>query len=99
MKGVVVSPAKLDLAIRCAKAGLLLSSLKRVVVVKDEQAVPPGEEVETMMREIRDLRLKLARERFRSSRIELCGSMELAITVALLVMSLAALTLFKLVAL
>ncbi|CAN1123680.1 hypothetical protein LINPERPRIM_LOCUS3360 [Linum perenne] len=92
MVGEAASMAKSDLALRCAKAVLLVSSLK-ATCSPSVRAVEQREEKETMMKVIRELRVELARERFRSNWIELCGSIELVIHVSLLLLSLAAVVL------
>ncbi|CAN1160911.1 hypothetical protein LINPERHAP2_LOCUS23631 [Linum perenne] len=80
-------------AIRCAKAALLVSSLRssscfsssiRVGAVTVKQESSPTQEE----KEIQDLKMKLVRERLRS---KLCGSIELAIQVSMLLLSLATL--------
>ncbi|CAN1351386.1 hypothetical protein LINPERPRIM_LOCUS42510 [Linum perenne] len=83
-------------AIRCAKAALLVSSLRssscfsssiRVGAVTVKQESSPTQEE----KEIQDLKMKLVRERLRSKRNKLCGSIELAIQVWMLLLSLATL--------
>ncbi|KAJ4839898.1 hypothetical protein Tsubulata_042748 [Turnera subulata] len=67
-------------AIRCVKAGLLLSSLKKPLPCKcnhhldDEQE--EEEDKEMWMREVSELKVILARERLKNARIKRCGMME-----------------------
>ncbi|XP_011016400.1 PREDICTED: uncharacterized protein LOC105119904 [Populus euphratica] len=75
-------PLKSQVAIRCAKAAILLSLLKsfpnrHFTTSIDDQR----EDKEMMMREIGDLKMELARERLKSKRIKLCGLMEVILQV------------------
>ncbi|KAG6784275.1 hypothetical protein POTOM_009964 [Populus tomentosa] len=75
-------PLKSQVAIRCAKAAILLSLLKsfpnrHLTTSIDDQR----EEKEMMMREIGDLKMELARERLKSKKIKLCGLMEVILQV------------------
>eukprot|EP00258_Populus_trichocarpa_P001771 XP_002301051.2 uncharacterized protein LOC7495153 [Populus trichocarpa] len=75
-------PLKSQVAVRCAKAAILLSLLKsfpnrHFTTSIDDQR----EEKEMMMREIGDLKMELARERLKSKRIKLCGLMEVILQV------------------
>ncbi|XAR62160.1 hypothetical protein NMG60_11016801 [Bertholletia excelsa] len=77
---------KTQIAIRCAKAALLLLSLKcsrnrRLVSAEDSQ----HEEREQRLRtEADDLRRRLFKERVEHRRIRLCGVMELLLQVVIL---------------
>ncbi|ESR47234.1 hypothetical protein CICLE_v10003721mg, partial [Citrus x clementina] len=73
---------KLQIAIRCAKALNLLSSLRN----RDLKATTndDDEEKETMKRIIGDLQVELARERLTTKKLKLSGLMELVLQVAML---------------
>ncbi|KAL9449954.1 hypothetical protein AB3S75_011815 [Citrus x aurantiifolia] len=68
---------KLQIAIRCAKALNLLSSLRN----RDLKATTndDDEEKETMKRIIGDLQVELARERLTTKKLKLSGLMELVL--------------------
>ncbi|GAY41622.1 hypothetical protein CUMW_060860 [Citrus unshiu] len=73
---------KLQIAIRCAKALNLLSSLRNCdlkATTNDDD-----EEKETMKRIIGDLQVELARERLTTKKLKLSGLMELVLQVAVL---------------
>ncbi|KAK3013825.1 hypothetical protein RJ639_009471 [Escallonia herrerae] len=74
---------KSKIAIRCAKAAILLSSLNRrhSSTINHED-----KEVEAMLlqREVEDLKVRLVRERAKSKKIRLCSAMELLLQILLL---------------
>ncbi|XP_050124228.1 uncharacterized protein LOC126601551 isoform X3 [Malus sylvestris] len=75
-----------DVAIRCAKAAFLLSSLKsspnrRVSTAIDDDDY---EIAEMLKKEIGDLKVTVARERLRNKRIKVCGLLEILLQLALL---------------
>ncbi|KAJ6340096.1 hypothetical protein OIU77_007946 [Salix suchowensis] len=73
---------KSQVAIRCAKAAILLSSLKSfpnrhlTTSIEEKEMM-----IKTMVREIGDLKMELARERLKNKRIKLCGLMEVILQV------------------
>ncbi|KAM2668628.1 uncharacterized protein LOC126601551 isoform X2 [Malus sylvestris] len=78
-----------DVAIRCAKAAFLLSSLKsspnrRVSTAIDDDDYEIAEEKEMLKKEIGDLKVTVARERLRNKRIKVCGLLEILLQLALL---------------
>ncbi|CAN6542741.1 hypothetical protein ACFX2I_019546 [Malus domestica] len=78
-----------DVAIRCAKAAFLLSSLKsspnrRVSTAIDDDDDEIAEEKEMLKKEIGDLKVTVARERLRNKRIKVCGLLEILLQLALL---------------
>ncbi|KAM2323058.1 hypothetical protein PS1_019933 [Malus domestica] len=78
-----------DVAIRCAKAVFLLSSLKsspnrRVSTAIDDDDDEIAEEKEMLKKEIGDLKVTVARERLRNKRIKVCGLLEVLLQLALL---------------
>ncbi|KAM0976726.1 hypothetical protein PS2_019328 [Malus domestica] len=78
-----------DVAIRCAKAAFLLSSLKsspnrRVRTAIDDDDDEIAEEKEMLKKEIGDLKVTVARERLRNKRIKVCGLLEILLQLALL---------------
>ncbi|TQD69193.1 hypothetical protein C1H46_045274 [Malus baccata] len=78
-----------DVAIRCAKAAFLLSSLKsspnrRVSTAIDDDDDEIAEEKEMLKKEIGDLKVMVARERLRNKRIKVCGLLEILLQLALL---------------
>ncbi|KAM1316094.1 hypothetical protein ACFX10_019594 [Malus domestica] len=78
-----------DVAIRCAKAAFLLSSLKsspnrRVSTAIDDDDDEIAEEKEMLKKEIGDLKVTVARERLRNKRIKVCGLLEVLLQLALL---------------
>ncbi|XP_008373838.2 uncharacterized protein [Malus domestica] len=79
-----------DVAIRCAKAAFLLSSLKsspnrRVsTAIDDDDDEIAQEEKEMLKKEIGDLKVTVARERLRNKRIKVCGLLEILLQLALL---------------
>ncbi|XVF36718.1 hypothetical protein REPUB_Repub19eG0082200 [Reevesia pubescens] len=78
---------KLVIAIRCAKAALLLSSLKSTVNHVFQAAnYDESEEKEKMRREIGNLRVELVRERVKMKNIKLCGVMELILQLILVML-------------
>ncbi|KAK6246062.1 hypothetical protein QQP08_022729 [Theobroma cacao] len=78
---------KLLIAIRCAKAALLLSSLKSSVSRVFEAANnDEDEEKEKMRREIENLRVELVKERLKIKKIKLCGVMELILQLILVML-------------
>ncbi|KAJ6391513.1 hypothetical protein OIU77_025486 [Salix suchowensis] len=78
-------PLKSQVAIRCAKAAILLSSFKsfpnRHLTTSIEDQGEEKEMMKTMVREIGDLKMELARERMKNKRIKLCGLMEVILQV------------------
>ncbi|KAG5229962.1 Retrotransposon-derived protein [Salix suchowensis] len=81
---------KSQVTIRCAKAAILLSSLKSfpnhhlTTSIDDQGEDKKKSEMEmmkTMVREIGDLKMELARERLKNKRIKLCGLMEVILQV------------------
>ncbi|XP_021285191.1 uncharacterized protein LOC110417261 [Herrania umbratica] len=78
---------KVQIAIRCAKAALLLSSLKSSVTRVFEAANnDEDEEKEKMRREIENLRVELVKERLKIKKIKLCGVMELILQLILVML-------------
>ncbi|CAK7347137.1 unnamed protein product [Dovyalis caffra] len=77
-------PLKSQVAIRCAKAAILLCSLKSFPNHHLTTSIDDQGEQEMMMREIGDLKMELARERFKSKRIRLCGLMEVILQVTVM---------------
>ncbi|BFG19288.1 hypothetical protein CerSpe_055620 [Prunus speciosa] len=73
-------------AIRCAKAALLLSSLKSSPNRSLDTAIDNDDilEKEILRREIGDLKMEVARERLQNKRIKLCGFLELLLQLVLL---------------
>ncbi|KAK8691911.1 hypothetical protein V6N13_075403 [Hibiscus sabdariffa] len=67
---------KLEIAVRCAKAAILLSSLK-----SSYNSVFELEEMEKMMREIENLRVALVKERLKIKKIKQCGSIEVILVI------------------
>ncbi|CAN0896817.1 hypothetical protein LINGRAHAP2_LOCUS18721 [Linum grandiflorum] len=84
MKGEMAM--KLDVITRCAKAALLVSSLRSTSAELEKHSSSREEEAVSARKEIQYLKMKLAREKHRSSRIKLCGSIELAIRVSILLL-------------
>ncbi|GLU16192.1 hypothetical protein SLE2022_326370 [Rubroshorea leprosula] len=79
---------KSPIAISCAKAAMLLSSLKSSPnYLLESTNNDEDEEKEMMKREIGHLRLELTRERLKRRRIKLCGLMELILQVVVLMIS------------
>ncbi|XVF39510.1 hypothetical protein PTKIN_Ptkin01aG0040400 [Pterospermum kingtungense] len=78
---------RLQIAIRCAKAAFLLSSLKSSVnrvfeaATKDE-----SEDKEKMRIEIENLRVELVKERVKMKKVKLCGMMELVLQIILVML-------------
>ncbi|KAJ9146431.1 hypothetical protein P3X46_028700 [Hevea brasiliensis] len=72
-----------QIAIRCAKVCILLYSLK-AFPNRHFKTTSNGQDEDLMMEEIRDLKMKLARERIKCKRIKLCGLMEVILQVMLL---------------
>ncbi|KAJ6759704.1 hypothetical protein OIU79_024715 [Salix purpurea] len=77
---------KSQVAIRCAKAAILLSKLKsspnrHLTTSIDDQGEEKEMLIKTMVREIGDLKMELARERLKIKRIKLCGLMEVILQV------------------
>ncbi|XP_039041470.1 uncharacterized protein LOC120180153 isoform X2 [Hibiscus syriacus] len=78
---------KLQIAVRSAKAALLLSSLKSSVDRVFEAAINDETEVkEKMRREINSLKVELVRERLKIKKIKFCGVMELILQAILVMM-------------
>ncbi|XWS15004.1 hypothetical protein CRYUN_Cryun35bG0057300 [Craigia yunnanensis] len=78
---------KLQIAIRCAKAAFLLSSLKSSVNRVFEAANnDESEEKEKMRREIENLRVELVKERQKIKKVKFCGLMELILQVILVML-------------
>ncbi|KAK8580334.1 hypothetical protein V6N13_143445 [Hibiscus sabdariffa] len=80
---------KLQIAVRGAKAALLLSSLKSSVDRVFEAANNGETEtlvMEKMRREIESLKVELVKERLKIKKIKFCGSMELILQAILVMM-------------
>ncbi|KAK9047444.1 hypothetical protein V6N11_053288 [Hibiscus sabdariffa] len=80
---------KLQIAVRGAKAALLLSSLKSSVDRVFEAANNDETEtlvMEKMRREIESLKVELVKERLKIKKIKFCGSMELILQAILVMM-------------
>ncbi|KAE8666806.1 hypothetical protein F3Y22_tig00112491pilonHSYRG00322 [Hibiscus syriacus] len=80
---------KLQIAVRSAKAALLLSSLKSSVDRVFEAAINDETETlvkEKMRREINSLKVELVRERLKIKKIKFCGVMELILQAILVMM-------------
>ncbi|OAY58142.1 uncharacterized protein LOC110610027 [Manihot esculenta] len=69
-----------QVAIRCAKASILLYSLKSFPN-RHFKTTTNDKDKDLMMEEIRDLKIKLTRERIKSKRIKLCGLVEVILQV------------------
>ncbi|KAJ6340088.1 hypothetical protein OIU77_007942 [Salix suchowensis] len=75
-------PLKSQVAIRCAKAAILLSKLKSLPNRHLTTSIEEKEMlIKTMVREIGDFKMELARERLKNKRIKLCGLMEVILQV------------------
>ncbi|KAK9271130.1 hypothetical protein L1049_026719 [Liquidambar formosana] len=75
-------PLKSQIAIRCAKAALLLSSLKSFPsCTLRSPHHDEDEEREILMRAVADLKLELVKERMKSRRIKLCSLTEVLLQV------------------
>ncbi|WCJ44469.1 hypothetical protein M5689_025135 [Euphorbia peplus] len=72
---------------RCAKAASILSSLKSSANRKFKTRIHDDEDEEKnlmmMVKEIGDLKIKLARERIKSKRIKLCSITEVILQIVL----------------
>nr|XP_008373972.2 uncharacterized protein LOC103437133 isoform X3 [Malus domestica] len=75
-----------DVAIRCAKAAFLLSSLKSSPNRRVSTAIDDDDDeiAEMLKKEIGDLKVTVARERLRNKRIKVCGLLEILLQLALL---------------
>uniref|UniRef100_A0A6N2N3T0 Uncharacterized protein n=1 Tax=Salix viminalis TaxID=40686 RepID=A0A6N2N3T0_SALVM len=77
---------KAQVAIRCAKAAILLSKLKsfpnrHLTTSIDDQGEEKEMLIKTMVREIGDLKMELVRERLKNKRIKTIGLMEVILQV------------------
>ncbi|KAK8677548.1 hypothetical protein V6N13_143079 [Hibiscus sabdariffa] len=78
---------KLQIAVRCAKAAFLLSSLKSSYNSVFESAENDElKEKDKMMREIENLRVALVKERLKIKKIKQCGSIELTLQVIFVIL-------------
>ncbi|KAJ0086035.1 hypothetical protein Patl1_08519 [Pistacia atlantica] len=69
-----------QVAIRCAKAAILLSSLSNR---HSKATINDGdEEKEMLKRDMEDLKVEMVRERMKSKKIKLCGLVEVALQVS-----------------
>ncbi|WKA09572.1 hypothetical protein VitviT2T_027204 [Vitis vinifera] len=75
---------KSQIAIRCAKAAVLLSCLKTSQNCNLRATIDYGnEEREILKRAITDLKIELVKERRKIKRIKVCGLVELVIVLSL----------------
>ncbi|OMO93791.1 hypothetical protein CCACVL1_06346 [Corchorus capsularis] len=78
---------KVQIATLCARAALLLSSLKSTMIRGFEAAINDEiEEKEKMRREIEKLKVELVKERVKMKKIKLFGSMELILPLILVIL-------------
>ncbi|EEF48499.1 uncharacterized protein LOC112533946 [Ricinus communis] len=77
--------ARSEITRRCAKAAFLLHSLKSSPNRHSKTSINgEDEEMDLMVKQIGDLKMKLARERTKNKRIKLCGLMEVILQVMML---------------
>ncbi|KAJ8647151.1 hypothetical protein MRB53_000174 [Persea americana] len=72
---------KSQIAIRCAKAALLLSSLKSP---PDHNTGIDDKERARLLKMVADLRVELVRERYKSKHIKICSIVEFALQIMVL---------------
>ncbi|OMO93777.1 hypothetical protein CCACVL1_06354 [Corchorus capsularis] len=77
----------LQIATRCVKAALLLSSLKSTMIrVSEARNNDQDKEEEKMRREMENIKVELVKERLKMKKIKLFGWMELIIPLILVVL-------------